>query len=143
MAKIPVISVAAAIAMLDTLTALMDAGASEAVVEIYKGTKPADVSVAETGGDLLATATCSDPAFNGATDDNPGAVAAADSITGDTNVDQTGTASWFRVKDSNGLAILDGTCGTTSSFDMQLDSVAFVIAGTFNITSWNVRLAEQ
>ncbi|MEK9725186.1 MAG: hypothetical protein VW405_17120, partial [Rhodospirillaceae bacterium] len=66
----------AAIAMADALVDLLDVGATAATIRGRTGTQPANVDAAETGT-LLFTLTCSDPAFGGAADANPGGIATA------------------------------------------------------------------
>jgi len=73
----------------DQITVARDAGPAGGKIRIYNGTRPA------TGGSvttLLGELTFSDPSSPSAS----GAVLTADSITGDTSADNTGTASWYR-----------------------------------------------
>lgn len=111
---------------------LLDAGAGAGYVEIRTGTQPATVDSAATGT-LLGTLPLSDPAFGSAT----GGVATAGAITSDTNADASGTAGWFRAYDSNGTAVIDGSCsGSGGGGDMEFDDPAIVAGGTINISSW-------
>lgn len=128
------ISDAARSAMADAIVDLIDGGAGAGYVEIRTGTQPATVATAASGT-LLGTLTCSDPAFGSAS----AGVATANSITGDSSADATGTAGWFRVYDSNNTAIMDGSI-STSGADMNLDSVSIVAGGTIDITSWTVTM---
>lgn len=134
------ISNAGAIAACNALVDLLDAGAGAAYIEIRTGTQPATVETAATGT-LLATLTCSDPAFGNAADENPGAKATANAIASDTSADATGVAGWFRAYDSNNVAIIDGTCGTTGT-DMILDDDNITIGGVVACTSWTVTMPE-
>lgn len=141
MALAPAISNAAAKAMLDALTALINAGAGAGKLRIYSGTKPTNPDVAIGAQVLLAELTLSDPAFTAATDANPGALATASAISDDTSANNTGTATWFRVVDSNDVAIIDGSVGTSSA-DLILDDTALVSGQTVKVTSWTITQPE-
>jgi len=144
MAKAPCISVTAAIAMCDQLVDLLDAGAGAGLCDIYTTPKPADVSVGITSQTLLGTLTFSDPAFGSAVDNTEKATATANAITSDTNADANGTAVWFRAKDSNGVAIFDGTVGDTGSdFDMIINSVNVSAGGTISCSAMTVSVPEK
>lgn len=134
------ISQAAAKAALDALTALVNGGAAAGTINIYTGAQPATVDTAASGT-LLATLTCSDPAFGAATTASP-SVATASAITSDTNADASGTAGWFRAFDSNAVAIIDGSITTTAvgTGDMLLDDTNIVAGGTVAITSWTISM---
>lgn len=135
MALNTIISNAARTAAVDAITALINAGAGAGTIKIYTGTQPAGPGTAVGAQVLLGTLTCSDPAFPGATN----GVATASAITSDTSADATGTATWFRVLDSNAVAIIDGSVGTATA-DMILDSVSIVAGGTISITSWTITM---
>lgn len=128
-----VLSAAARNAACDALVDLIDAGAGAGTLKIYDGAQPAGPGTAVSTQNLLATLTFTDPAFGGAA----AGVATADTITSDTSVDASGTAAWFRIADSNGLAIFDGTVGTASC-DLNFDSVTFIAGGTAAISSFTV-----
>lgn len=112
---------------LDEIAALLDAGAGQAKIKIYDGTRPATGGTATT---LLATLLCTDPVAPAAS----GGVLTFSSITSDTNVDATSTATWFRMTDSVDTFVLDGDVGTSGS-DINFDSVSFVAGGTAAISS--------
>ena len=143
-----VISIAAAIAACDAIVDLVDGGAAAGYVRIYDDTapgKPADVSVAVTTQVVLAELTFSDPAFLGASDQNPNARAAADTITSDSSADASGTATWFRVFDSNNLAIWDGDITTVAAGtgDMLMNSTSISAGAAVSISSWFFTMPEQ
>lgn len=133
MAHNTIISTEVRNAMVDAAVDLLDTGSGAAIVQIYDGTQPAGPATAITTQTLLATLTCSDPAFGAAAS----GTATASAITGDTTADATGTASWFRALTSDSTARWDGTVGTSDA-DMILDSVAIVAGGEVNVTSWTV-----
>lgn len=118
----------------DGVVDLIDAGSGAGKLRIYDGTQPADPDTAVGAQTLLAELTFGDPAFGAAADANPGGRATANAITGDTSANADGTASWFRVVDSDGNAIFDGTVGTSGT-DLVLATTSIVAAVAINVTS--------
>ncbi len=116
-------------AMVNAATALIDAGSGAGTLEIRTGAAPTNTSDADSGT-LLATVTFSDPAF-GSSSSGTGT---ASSITSDTNVDASGTAAHFRIKDSNGVVRMQGSVGTSGA-DINFNTVTFVAGGTAAISS--------
>jgi hypothetical protein len=68
-----------------------------------------------------------DPSFAAAS----GGTVTANAITQDSSADASGTATWFRIVDSDGTFVLDGDVGT----DLVLDDAAIVAGGTVSVTS--------
>lgn len=121
-------------AMANAAVDLIDAGPAAGTVQIRTGAQPASAGSAATGT-LLGTLTLSDPAFADAVN----GTATASAVTGDSSADASGTAGWFRVLDSTGATVLDGSItGTGGGGDMILDSTAIVAGGTISVTSWTV-----
>lgn len=141
MAKKPSIANLAARNACDEIAVLLDAGAGAGKVRIYDGTQPADVDTAVTSQTLLAELPMSDPAFAAAVDGAPGGDATAGSITDDTSANATGTASWFRAVDSNNVAVIDGSAGTSNA-DLILDSTSITSGQTVKINSWVLTMRE-
>jgi len=115
---------------LDQVTTAIDAGAGAGTINIYDGTRPA-TGAAVTTQVLLATLTFSDPSF-------PAAAAGtmtANAITDDSSADATGTATWFRVVDSDSNFVMDGDVGTSGS-DLNLNSVSITAGVTVSISSF-------
>ena len=114
--------------MLDRITAR--AGAS-ALLRIYDGSRPA------TGGaatNLLAQLTCNATFAPAASS----GVLTLNSIASATSAAATGTATWFRIVQSNGTThVLDGSVSTQAAGtgDLQLDSTSIVLGGTVAISS--------
>ena len=100
-------------------------------IRIYDGTQAATADTAIGAQVLLAELRFSATAF-------PSAVAGvltANAITADTSANASGTATWFRVTQSDGTTVLwDGTVGT-SGCDMNLNSVAISSGANVSITS--------
>lgn len=117
-------------AIADAVAALCDGG----TVKVYDGTKPATADTAVSTQTLLATCTFASPAFSAAA----AGVAAAHAITQDASADANGTASWFRVLDSTGAAVMDGTVGVGSGFDCNVVSTTVTAGAAFPIASMTI-----
>lgn len=122
----PTLSTAARNAAVTAVAGLADAGPAAGVLKIYTAPQPAGPDTTATGT-LLASATLADPAFGTAT---TGAVTLTDpaSVTGVAD----GTAAWFRIEDSTGTGVLDGTCGTTGA-DLILNTTTISTGVTVDI----------
>jgi hypothetical protein len=111
------------------VTDAIDGGSGPGTMEIRSGTRPATPATTATGT-LLATVVFGDPSFGtwsagSSTIADPAAVTAAG----------TGTASWCRVKDSNGVAIMDGdVTATGGGGDVTLASTSITSGQTVDIT---------
>lgn len=113
-------------AMLDAITTR--AGAS-AKLRIYDGTRPATGGTATT---LLAELTCNATFAPAAS----GGVLTLNSITSDSAADATGTATWFRIVQSDGTThVLDGNVGTSGS-DLNLNTTSIVSGAAVAVTSF-------
>lgn len=113
---------------LDEITAY--AGTS-AKLRIYDGSRPA-TGAAVTTQVLLAELTCNATAFAGAASSG---VLTASAISDDSSADATGTASWFRIVQSDGSTfVMDGDVGTSGS-DLNVDSVDFQAGGNVAVSS--------
>lgn len=115
----------------------IDAGAAAGTINIYAGAMPADVATAIGAQVLLGTLTFSDPS---------GSVAAGvltmAAITQDAAANATGTASFARVLDSNGLAVMDlDITSTGGGGTLQLNTTNIVIGGPILITSFTLSVS--
>lgn len=128
MATSPKRSAAAANAAVDAMTALVNGG----TLKIYSAGSgvPASVATAITDQTLLATLTLANPAFGSGSN----GVATANTITGDSSADATGTASFFRILNSGGTAVFQGLCGT-SGCDLNLNTTSLVSGAQVDVTS--------
>jgi len=136
-------AIAAANAIVDRL----DGGTGAAVVKIYGDTIPTDVDTAIGVQTLLATHVCSDPAFAGAADANPGGRATASAIADDTSIDATDTATFFRASSTNDGATpiddhIDGNAGVVDEA-LVLNTASFVAGATSSITAWTFTVPES
>ena len=128
-------STAARNAAVNAITALVDAGAGAGTLKIYSGAQPANGDSTETGT-LLATVNLGDPAFAAAA---AGTANAADPapVTGVA----AGTAGWFRVEDSTGANIYDGSVTATGGGgDLTLATTTISVGVTVDITSMSVTM---
>ena len=114
---------------LDEITALIDAGTA-GLLRIYDGTRPANADTAVGGQTLLAELTMNATSFPAAS----GGSMTANAITDDSSANANGTASWFRIVDSAGNAVVDGDVGTSGS-DLNLNTVSISAGVTVSVTS--------
>ena len=113
---------------LDTITTR--AGAS-ALLRIYDGTRPA-TGAAITTQVLLAELTCN-ATFAPA---SSAGKLTLNAITQDASANATGTASWFRIVQSNGTSfVMDGNVGTSGS-DLNLTTTSIVITQPVSVSSF-------
>ena len=110
------------------IVAAIDAGAGAGKLRLYNGTRPATGGAVTT---LLAELTFSDPCgtvTNG--------VLTFSGITSDSSADTTGTATWFRIVDSTGAFVLDGTITVTGGGgDITMTSTSIQAGVTVDGTS--------
>lgn len=115
-------------ALADLVVDLLEAGAGAGKIQI--STTQGDY----VGPELLAEITMSDPAFGAA---SSGVATMLSPPKSDTSADNTGTAAFFRIVDSNDLEIFEGTVTATSGGgDMELSSVAITSGEQVNITAF-------
>lgn len=142
MAKAPSISNAAAIAACNSIVDKIDAGSAAGYMNVYAGSKPSNVDTALTGQTLLATFEFNaSAAFGNATDVAPGARATLADVPITTTAVGTGTAAFFRVFDSDDVAIIDGTVGTTDS-DAIIDNTSVVTGQDVTLESYTFTVPE-
>jgi hypothetical protein len=114
----------------NAVTALVDAGPGAGTVNIRTGAQPATANDPETGT-LLATFTLADPAFGAAV----AGVATLDATPVLSTVGlAAGTAGWFRMFDSTGATVLDGSVSTAGA-QLNLNTTTISIGLTVEITS--------
>lgn len=117
-------------AQLDAVTTAVGASGK---LRIYSGTRPANVAASITGtllAELTLNATFAPAASGG--------VLTLNAITSDTSADATGTATHFRIFQSNGTtAVIDGDVGTSGS-DLNLNSTSLTTGGSVAVTSFTI-----
>lgn len=117
-------------ANVDATASRFDLGAGPATLDIRTGAKPATPATGATGT-LLATFTLADPAWGAAA---AGSAALDVSPAISTTAVAAGTAGWFRVKDSAGNTVLDGTAGGGGS-DLVLTNPVITNGQVLNLIS--------
>lgn len=106
-------------------------------LDIYDGTQPASADTAITSQVKLAHLTLSATAFAAASS----ASKTANTITADSSADATGTATWYRLYQSNGTtAVMDGSVGTSGA-NLNLNTVSIVAGASVAVSSFTVTQA--
>lgn len=119
-------------AMLDALNARINLGAGAGLLRIYDGTRPATGGAATT---LLAELTLSDPAAPAAA----AGVLTLSAITQDSSANATGTATWFRIVDSDANAVFDGSVTATGGGgDLQLVTTSITATQPVQVSSFTI-----
>lgn len=129
------LSTAARNAAANAIALLPDAGPAAGTIQIRTGAQPASANDPATGT-LLATFTLADPAFGAA-------------VAGVATLDATpplattgvadGTAGWFRMLDSTGVTVLDGTVGTVGQ-QLNLNTTTISIGAAVEISSGSITM---
>jgi len=107
----------------DQLNAYLGTGA---VIHFFDGTQPVDCSVADAGTELAAIP-LSNPVFG-----TPTGVIFQTIATSPGSVSVSGTAQYWRMKDSLGATIMQGGCTDTSGEAMVFNSVTWTAAETLS-----------
>jgi hypothetical protein len=111
--------------------------ANSGKLRIYDGVQPVNANTAIGAVNLLAELTMNAAAFGSA---SSGVITAA-AITNGTGL-FTGTATWFRLWQSNGTtALADGSVGTATS-NLVLNSTAIQINATVSVSSFTLTITE-
>jgi hypothetical protein len=139
------ISSAAAIAALNAVADLFDAGAGVGTIDFYTAGSgvPAYANTEITDQAMAASCDCADPAFGAAGADGVNHWADVNLASTATETSATGNASavaFWRGKDSDGNVVLQGTVGTTGC-DINLNYTTIAATSTVNITALELRLA--
>jgi hypothetical protein len=130
------ISTAARNAACDAVVDLVDGGSGAGTLKIYTGSRPAGPGSSATGT-LLATITCNDPAFGGASS----GVATLNVSGLSATAAATGTAGWARFADSNAAGVMDmDVTATGGGGTLTLDSTSVSSGVTVTVTSGTVTM---
>lgn len=124
----------------DAIINLLDAGSlnPNAFMEIRTGSKPTSPQATATGT-LLATLNYSNPAFNPFSN----GISLSNAISPDVDIDNDGTASWFRCYDRDGVPVFDGDITITGGGgDIEFDNINFLKGGTVQITSLSATMPQ-
>lgn len=119
---------------LDQVTTNIDQGSGAGTLRIYSGSPPTNPGDAATGS-LLAELTMSDPSASAATS----GTLTFSSITADSTADNTGTAGYFRIVDSNATVIVQGdVTGNGGGGDIELDNTSINAGQQVSVTSLEI-----
>jgi hypothetical protein len=122
-------SLAVASAQADAFDALIDAGSGPGTLSIYSGEMPATTDDTPDG-DLLVVFTLADPAVGAATD----GVADWDTTGLTENALVDGIAGFYRLADSDGNVIRDGSVGASSA-ELVFDGVSWLAGEPITLTT--------
>ena len=123
--------------MADRVTALLDAGAAAAYIEIRSGSRPAGPGTAASGT-LLATFDLNDPSFGAA---SSGVITLDVTPALTTTGLAAATATWCRFYDSNDVAVVDGKVGASGSgADIELNTTTISVGVNLEITSGTITM---
>lgn len=129
------LSTAARNAMCNAGVDLLDGGTGNGTTTIYQGTRPTNIDDASTANPLGTCPFTNNPAFGNAGAVNPGE-AEDTGVTSDTDADNSGTATHFRMRAGaagDTAALFEGTCGQGSG-ELDFDNNVIVATGTIAIT---------
>lgn len=122
-------------AMAAAVSATVDGGSGAAKIRVYSGSQPANPAATATGT-LLLEMPMNDPSFGSP---STGVITAVVSpaVTDDGIAD--GTAGWFRVLDSNNVALIDGAVTATGGGgELTLSTVTITTGLTVTLTSLTI-----
>lgn len=120
------------------IIAAIDGGAGPGYVEFRKLSQPAKPSVAPPANSLLGTLTLSSPC---AVYDGGLYRVVFSAIAQDDAADDSGTATWARFYDGDGVAVLDCTMGSlASSADIKLNATNVVAGGPLRLNSFYINV---
>lgn len=115
------------------LDAITTRAGSAALLRIYSGTRPATGGAPTT---LLAELTCGSPFAPSAS----GGVLTANAISDDISANASGTATWWRLVQSNGTThVMDGNVGDS----MTISNANIVEGGTVSVSSFVITGGNQ
>lgn len=128
-------AIATAIAAAAAIVARPDAGSGPGKIRVYDGVQPANPNTAISGQTLLVEFALPDPAYGAPVDTTPGAVATGNAIAPATAVGN-GTATWYRVLDSDNNAVWDGDAGSlASSASLKLSNTTITTGVEITVVS--------
>lgn len=111
-------------ARMNAVIAAIDAGSGPGVLEICSAAYAS----------ILASIALADPSFT----ESAGVITMAGVPRSDASADNTGTAAVARIKDSNGVTVVDGLTVGVGTGDVQLNSTALSAGQSVTITSGTI-----
>lgn len=120
------------------------AGFEEATLQIMSGTRPQYPESPNIDGALLAVFVLPNPAFKNANMGGGMAVASAwlENLP-EPNAVNSGNATWFRMIDQNGVALLDGSVSDEAgNGDLKLQQTSLIAGRPVKVASWLTRYPQ-
>ena len=133
---------------LDFIADSCEGGTPPAILKIYANdgtpTIPVNADDSVGGATLLSEHVMSNPAFDSAADDTPGAIITANTIADDTSCNATGTAKFFRIETGTAATqLIQGEITAVGGGGaLEFNSVSFVISTTIEVNSFTITLPE-
>lgn len=122
--------------MLEEIISSADAGDNAAKILIYNGIIPSSADDALDDNFVLVEIECSNPCAT-----TNGRVLTFNTLTTDNSVNRDGTATFFRLHDSNDNVILQGIVSSIGGVgNLKLPSIRLIEGGTVNINSATIIL---
>ena len=122
--------------MLTVLRDAIDAGTAGGMIKLYSGSMPNTPETNVTSQVLLGTLVCS--AVCGTVANG---VLTFNTITPDAQADASGTATWARIADSDGVAVIDcDVTVTTGTGALKINTTTIIINGPISAASLTMAL---
>jgi|SRR5579862_2820820 len=107
-------------------------------LRIYDGVQPADANTAITTQNLLAELRFGNPAYP----PSVGGSSVNNAISDDLAANATGTATWYRALQADGVTVVqDGSVGTSGA-DLNFSSTAFTVGQDISVPSLTINAAQ-
>jgi hypothetical protein len=119
-------------AVANAMIGIIGSNVNNGFIKIYDGTQPTNGGDAITTQNLIATLPLNSTAFGAASN----GVMAANAI-GPAVAAFSSTAIWYRLTDSGGTFMIDGSVGT-SGCDLNLNTVTITSGDTVAVTSFSI-----
>ncbi len=114
-----------------------DAGATGATINFYTSPMPSLTATGITSQTLLGTCTCAKPSASNAT----AGLLTLNAITSDSSADNSGTATWARIKDSSGNVVMDvDVTAVGGGGYIQMVSTTIVAGGPIAFSSFTITM---
>jgi hypothetical protein len=123
-------------ACVNAINSAINGGAGAGTISFYTGTMPADTTVGIGAHTLLGTCTCSDPAGV-----ESGGTLTFSAITQDSSADNTGVATWVRIRDSSGTVVMDlDVTAVGGGGYVQMASTSITATGPIAFSSFTITM---
>lgn len=136
------LSNAAAILAAEAVAGRINVGAAASTLVIYAGVAPADTDTAIGAQPVLVSFELPDPAFGAGADTNPGGTCTLNPVD-PVQALATGTATFFRIIDGDGVAVTQGVVtDTTGNGDLKLSSTSVISGIDVTVVSGTITMPE-